>query len=366
MGVVSVFNVRLFVCLQNEEGRKNYMNTNDLEEIENLIGYEFDNKDLLQQAFVRKSYSKENGGENNEVLEFIGDKALDLVVVKILMDNYGWYAEDEDDYDSYEDENEFIADYTEGEFTNLKKKLVEKKMLAHRIDILGLNQYLIMGNGDINKNAQDEPSVKEDLFEAIIGAVALDCDWNLKEIESVIDLMLEPDYYLDNDFEEDDNYVDLIQQWSQKEYHCLPIYEYSETYYNDSNFKCTLCLEDINCYFTGFGYTKSEARMEAAQKAYEYLEENDLLFTIKDEIDNPCEELAINQLQELAQKGYYDMPEYEFEENYDKDGCPIWKCYCTVYYQNSICWWSKRSSKKEAKRAAAWCVLKQVLEIEED
>lgn len=342
------------------------MNRNDLKEIENVIGYEFHNKDLLQQAFVRKSYSEENGGENNEVLEFIGDKALDLTVVKLLMDKYGWYAEDEDDYDSYEDENEFITDYTEGEFTNLKKKLVEKKMLAHRIDILGLNQYLIMGNGDINKNAQDEPSVKEDLFEAIIGAVALDCNWDLEKIESTVDLMLEPDYYLDNDFEEDENYVDLVQQWSQKEYHCLPTYEYSETYYNDSNYQCTLTLEDIHYYFTGYGYTKSEARMEAAQKAYEYLEENDLLFTIKDEIDEPCEELAINQLQELAQKGYYDMPEYEFEESYDDYGDPVWKCYCTVYYQNRISWWGKDSSKRGAKRLAAWCVLKQVLEIEED
>ncbi len=365
MGVVYIFNVRLFCLPSNYRKKENYMTNNDLKEIENVIGYEFHNKDLLQQAFIRKSYSEENGGENNEVLEFIGDKALDFAIVKLLMDNYGWYAEDADEYDSYEDENEFITDYTEGEFTNLKKKLVEKKMLAHRIDILGLNQYLIMGNGDINKNAQDEPSVKEDLFEAIIGAVTLDCGWNLEKIESTVDLMLEPDYYLDNDFEEDDNYVDLVQQWSQKEYHCLPTYEYFDTYYNDSNYQCTLTLEGIHYYFTGYGYTKSEARMEAAQKAYEYLEKTDLLFTIKDEIYDPCEELAINQLQELAQKGYFSMPEYEFEETYDEDGYPVWECSCKIYEESNY-WTCTRSTKREAKKAAAWCMLKQVLEIEED
>ena len=48
--------------------------------VERQIGYKFVNRDLLVQAFVRKSYSMENGGENNEVLEFIGDKALDLSV----------------------------------------------------------------------------------------------------------------------------------------------------------------------------------------------------------------------------------------------------------------------------------------------
>ena len=61
------------------------MEQNDLIFIQNQIGYEFKNLDLLQQAFVRRSYSQENGGENNEVLEFIGDKVLDLFVVKLLI-----------------------------------------------------------------------------------------------------------------------------------------------------------------------------------------------------------------------------------------------------------------------------------------
>ena len=54
----------------------------DIRRIENTIGYSFRNKDLLQQAFVRTSYSQENGGQNNEVLEFIGDKALDFTVIR--------------------------------------------------------------------------------------------------------------------------------------------------------------------------------------------------------------------------------------------------------------------------------------------
>ena len=42
--------------------------------IQNQIGYEFKNKAILRQAFVRRSYSQEKGGEHNEVLEFIGLK----------------------------------------------------------------------------------------------------------------------------------------------------------------------------------------------------------------------------------------------------------------------------------------------------
>ena len=53
------------------------------------IGYTFKNIDLLNQAFTRRSYTEENGGENNEVLEFIGDKALDFAVIKILIEKFG-------------------------------------------------------------------------------------------------------------------------------------------------------------------------------------------------------------------------------------------------------------------------------------
>ena len=70
------------------------MDTNDLIGIENQIDYKFKNRDLLQQAFVRRSYSAENGGANNEVLEFIGDKALDFVVVQLLTEEYGCWMTD--------------------------------------------------------------------------------------------------------------------------------------------------------------------------------------------------------------------------------------------------------------------------------
>ena len=62
-----------------------FMKKNDIIFIQDQIGYCFKNTDLLHQAFVRRSYSVENGSENNEVLEFIGDKVLDFITVKILL-----------------------------------------------------------------------------------------------------------------------------------------------------------------------------------------------------------------------------------------------------------------------------------------
>ena len=175
------------------------MDYKDLRLIQDKIGYSFQNEDLLEQAFVRRSYSKEEGGEHNEVLEFIGDKVLDFIVVKLLVEKYGSMTSDYDGFDGVEDFDEFISEYPESDLTEIKKMLVEKKMLANRIDILDFSNFLIMGQGDIKQHAERSPSVKADLFEAIIGAVAVDCNWNITDLQSLVDLMLEPEAYLPDD-----------------------------------------------------------------------------------------------------------------------------------------------------------------------
>ena len=349
------------------------MQNEDYSLIEAQIGYEFNNRMLLQQAFTRKSYTNEtHDGDNNEVLEFIGDKVLDMVVVKALSEYFG----DINDRDEYE------CEYSEGKLTEIKKKLVESKMLSARIDELGFTDFLIMGKGDRKINAQNDIHVKEDLFEAILGAVAIDSDWNMQSMQDAVEMMLHLDYYIQNGFSDELDYVSLIQQWQQKRTGELPDYCF-ETKDNYSRYRIIHCwysnqrkrIEsgdgDIVCElridngepFVGFGYSKSQARMIAAELAYDYLNRNGLLYTMSDEIDEPSPEKAINQLQELAQKGYFSMPVYEFKETHDDNGNPIWNCKCSIkdldefYYQTSY-------SKKEAKKQAAYQTLLAVLESE--
>lgn len=83
------------------------MEEKELTFIQDQIGYNFRNTDLLQQAFVRRSYAKEHGGEDNEVLEFIGDKVLDLIVIKLLTDQYGCFISDYEDFNPNEEFDEF-------------------------------------------------------------------------------------------------------------------------------------------------------------------------------------------------------------------------------------------------------------------
>lgn len=99
---------------------------------------------MLQQAFTRRSYTAENGGENNEVLEFIGDKALDFVIVKLLIKKYGhlangdpidgtkisvWEQEFKRNQEGYEAPavNSFGCDYDEDDLSKIKSRMVNKK-----------------------------------------------------------------------------------------------------------------------------------------------------------------------------------------------------------------------------------------------
>lgn len=352
------------------------MNEEDLTYIQKQIAYDFNNLDLLQQAFVRRSYSKENGGEDNEVLEFIGDKVLDFIIVKFLTEKYGYFLSECDDFDEDEEWDEFATEYQEDKLTEIKKKLVQKKTLARRVDLLGLAKYLIMGKGDIKNRVDKEDSVKEDLFEAILGAVALDCQWDISELQEVVNFMLSPNSELKGNIYPD--YVGVIQDWTCKNYGTIPFYHFEKKNYQSSFnrnnllikqteldkkfFECFFSIDNIS-EFRGVGVSKSEAREAACKAAYTYLEEHDLLSSIKNEIRNPNKEEAVNQLETLARRGYFSIPIYRFTEEHDKNGNPIWKCKCFIE-EMELYTLSKSSSKKGAKKSSAFKMLKYVLEDE--
>ena len=345
--------------------------------IQGQIDYQFKNRDLLQQAFVRRSYSKENGGADNEVLEFIGDKVLDIAVVRYLTDRFGYMSDKSEEY------QEFFCEYSEGKLTQLKAQMVGKNSLARRIDELGFAEYLIMGNGDIQNSVAEEKSVKEDLFEAILGAVAKDSEWDFEKLQQVVEIMLNPDSFVDKD---EENYVQMIQDWAQKKIGMNPTYRYYDTSYPFNNYglpmngmfysayspyqimespkssfyTCELTLQRNIPVFRACGHSKNEARKNVCRDAYEWLEKNNKLFTIQDEIENPNKNDAINQLETLARRGYFSVPTYEYREKYDDNGNPEWIVECHIDeedgYHDAV-----SSSKREAKKRAAYDMLLHVL-----
>ncbi len=379
-------------------------NQETINDIQKEIGYTFKNKELLEQAFTRRSYSMENGGEDNEVLEFIGDSALNMIMVKILSEEFGYFSKIEKRdayyyltkvYDgtflSNKYDGTFSSNKDEGELTEIKKRLVRKSTLSDAIDNHELQYYLVMGRGDRKRHVERSNSTKEDLFEAIIGAIAIDSEWNISKIQEVVTNMIDIDEILGAD---EDSYISDIQNWSLKHYDILPDYSVCKYLPNEMNvgapawarpmqslinqfkrgvfdsntrYASLLALEDVPCGFIGYGHSKNQAKEEASRLAYEYLDERDLLWTIQDEIEEPCRRMAINQLETLARRGYFSLPTYNYYEDYDEDGNPVWKCKCHINIkEEDTYYWATSSSKKDAKKDAAWRMLRHVLKMEEN
>ena len=155
-------------------------------EIEKIIGYTFRDKSLITQAFTRTSFCNErdSGYQSNEVLEFIGDSVLSVAIITFLTEMHA---------ERYEHGIKTI--FGEGDFSNIKSKLSDKKNLSECIGAIGLEKYLRLGEGDKKLGIEKEPSVKEDLFESIIGATYIDCERDIRTVMGVVSKMLDVSIY---------------------------------------------------------------------------------------------------------------------------------------------------------------------------
>lgn len=162
----------------------------NIDKIEKIIGYAFNDRSLLRQAFTRTSWCNEqNRGrrvkfQSSEVLEFIGDSALSTAIITMLM------SEESSRY-----EHGLLTELCEGDFSNIKAGLSNKQNLAISTKRLGLEKYLIMGEGDERLGIGSQPSVMEDLFESIIGAIYVDSGMSIDPVIVSVGKMLDISVY---------------------------------------------------------------------------------------------------------------------------------------------------------------------------
>lgn len=120
------------------------------EALQPLIGYRFNQPDLLLRALTHRSYSS----DHNERLEFLGDGILNMVVAIMLFERF--------------------ADLREGELSRLRAMLVKQDSLAQVAHELKLGDCLRLGEGELKSGGRSRPSILADAVEASIGAVFLD------------------------------------------------------------------------------------------------------------------------------------------------------------------------------------------------
>ncbi|MCR4284317.1 MAG: ribonuclease III [Parcubacteria group bacterium] len=124
------------------------------------ININFNNKNLLRQAFTHRSYINENpeAGEHNERLEFLGDAVLELVVTRHLYDRY--------------------PDKTEGELTSYRSGLVNTNTLSDNASKLNMNDYLLLSKGESKDIGRARQYILANTFEALIGAIYIDLGYD--------------------------------------------------------------------------------------------------------------------------------------------------------------------------------------------
>ena len=126
----------------------------DVNKIEDIIGYKFQDQRILMEAFTHSSYANENADSSYERLEFLGDSILGMVVSQYLFNRY--------------------PDEDEGFLTKAKASIVSGRTLSKAIDRMGLIDYVRTASGSIEEEIKRSNNVKEDIFEAIIGAIIQD------------------------------------------------------------------------------------------------------------------------------------------------------------------------------------------------
>ena len=205
--------------------------------LEKKLKINFQNKDLLIRSLIHKSFDSKN---NNEKLEFLGDRILGFIIAKKLLELYP----------------------TDKEGTLDKKlaSLVNKKMCLLVCKSFELEKYIKTSSSN-KKNYKIENKIISDACEAIIGAVFLDQGIKVAE-RFILDLWAE---HIDNTTQTKIDSKTRLQEYSLKKFKKLPMYKLIENSgpRHKPTFKIEVKIKNTKST-TGKGFSKKDAEQNAA------------------------------------------------------------------------------------------------------
>ena len=205
--------------------------------LEKKINVKFTDSNILIKSLTHKSYDSKN---NNEKIEFLGDRVLGLIIAKKLLE-------------IYPEEKEGILDKKFASLVN-KKKCLE---IAKKID---LEKYILIFNPK-SKKIVIEDKIIADCLEALIGAIYLDKGLNFSE-KFILNLWSE---HITASVVTPIDAKTKLQEHSLKIYKVLPIYKLISNTgpRHKPLFKVAVKLKNTK-FFTSEGASKKEAEQNAA------------------------------------------------------------------------------------------------------
>lgn len=211
--------------------------------LEKLLGHEFADRALLQQALTHRSA----GNRNNERLEFLGDAILGAVIAAELYRRH--------------------PKASEGKLSRLRSRLVRRESLTDIARALDVGQYLTLGVGERRSGGHRRDSILSDAVEALLGAIYLESGFAACKVcilalfEAKLDAL--PDVVFLKDAKT------RLQEYLQSRQKALPEYVVS-TVSGEAHaqfFKVTCAVTDLEATPTsGEGGSRRQAEQQAAER----------------------------------------------------------------------------------------------------
>jgi ribonuclease-3 len=225
--------------------------------LEDELGYQFANKDLLMRALTHSSRAAEQGGgpnDDNEQLEFLGDSVLGFVVSEALVESY--------------------PAASEGQLSRWKSYLVSAAHLHRCAQTIRLGDFLLLGRGEEQNGGRERKTLLANALEAVIAAMHLDGD--IDPARSFIRKLVLSDLDdLDDESFETSNSKSALQEWTQSLGLPIPRYATVETSGPDHAKLFTVEARVGDQYASrATGRSKKAASQEAAQRLIDQLRGN--------------------------------------------------------------------------------------------
>ena len=217
----------------------------NLNKLEKIIKYNFNDINLLAEALVHTSYLKKNNNKNYERLEFLGDRVLGLVLAEHVFKNF--------------------PEANEGLLNNYYQKYVNQDYLSQYSKKINLSSFIKTQKGD---NLEDNKSILSDVVESIIGAIYLDSNLiNCKKF--IINEIIYEDIITSEPIKHPKS---ILQEYSLDKYKSLPNYKVIKKSGDDHNPTYTVSV-NIKNFDTvlGSGSNLKIAEQDAALKLLDVL-----------------------------------------------------------------------------------------------
>jgi len=228
------------------EQKEGFVNFKGLEKI---LRYSIRDQTLFLQALTHRSFLpllEDPNAIPYERLEFLGDSILNLVVAEYLYNKF--------------------PNAREGELTQARTRLVNRKTLAALARDLRLDKFVLLSNSAQESMEKGHDSLLADSFEAIVAAMYLESGLEAvrKFLSSTLLTSVTDDFLISGD----ENYKSILLEFVQA--HGLPAPHYVITKEEGPDHDRTFTVEVLvgnERLGVGVGRSKKEAEQRAAERA---------------------------------------------------------------------------------------------------